>query len=590
MSYAARTTGYEPSPLSVQASFAARDLARRCSVSDFGADASGNSSSTAAIGNALAACGEIIFEHGRFISGTIELPHDTVVRIRSSAVVLGASSESGEYITASRNRWSSYQDYGHGGWSDALFYGNGVRNVTITGEGVVDGNGGLANSKPPKGGGCKMFSFVDSARVAVTGSLTLRDGGWFTMLFTNCDGIHLAGFDLRAVRDGINLMQSRNVHVEDIRIHGGRDDALKFGSDYSRGKSVASYNVLVRNSILGSSHGYAAIAFGTETVGDFYNFTFENLKLMGAMSGIALTSYDGAHIHDLTFRDIQMSDLASPFFFAIYARLRRPMKLVESRDARVGSIRNINLHRIFAENLRAKETKGLYATPVAMLDGMPRLVLEHIFQEHPIGPGISFRDVELRFPGLGEVAATCLPGITLAKKYPMGDVPAYAAYFRRVRGVHLKNVTASLAPAVADGRPAIVIEDSNAVQLRDVAVHRSNGSGYDVEVRRSHSIDSSVGLEVVQDPCNPLLLGSKLGDPLLLGSKLARTISLCGYTWCLRFQVTALCGLLFLGCCCWCYLRVRPRRPVTASKRISLSASGYCPREGEPRERERLSA
>lgn len=351
-----------------------------------------------------------------------------------------------------------------------------------------------------------MFSFVDSTDVAITGSLTLRNGGWFTMIFTNCDGVHLSGFDLRADRDGIDLMQSRNVLVENINMYGGADDALKFGSDYSRGREIASYNVHVRDSSIGSD-AVDAIVIGTETVGDFYNFTFENLTLTGGMSGIGLTSYDGANIHDLLFTNIKMRDLASPFFFAIYARLRRPPDVLKSRDSGVGSISNITLQSIFAENLIANNTpsssaSGHYSVAVGMVNGMPKNAVELIFKDHPVGPGILFRDVELHFPGRGQVAPACLPGDVKTKKYPMGDVPAYGAYLRRARGVQLENVSVRLPPAVADSRPAIVIEEAEAVQLQDVTVDRSDGSGYDIEVRHCQSIDVSPELVVAEDPCD----------------------------------------------------------------------------------------
>jgi hypothetical protein len=56
-----------------------------------------------------------------------------------------------------------------------------VHNVTITGAGVVNGNGALVDGTPDPGSGCKMFGFVDSIRITLSG-FTTHNGGWFTIL------------------------------------------------------------------------------------------------------------------------------------------------------------------------------------------------------------------------------------------------------------------------------------------------------------------------------------------------------------------------------------------------------------------------
>ena len=82
-----------------------------------------------------------------------------------------------------------------------------------------------------------MFSFVSSQDLTIFG-LRPRLGGWFAMLLTNCERLHLSGLELVADRDAIDLMESWDVLVEAVRISGGTDDALKFGSDISRGRSI----------------------------------------------------------------------------------------------------------------------------------------------------------------------------------------------------------------------------------------------------------------------------------------------------------------------------------------------------------------
>jgi polygalacturonase len=66
---------------------------------------------------------------------------------------------------------------------------------------------------------------------------------------------------------------------------GGGDDALVLKSDYSVGRVLPVYNVIVRNSRI-SSNGCNALNFGSETVGDFSNITWENIVVEGAGGAI----------------------------------------------------------------------------------------------------------------------------------------------------------------------------------------------------------------------------------------------------------------------------------------------------------------
>ena len=60
--------------------------------------------------------------------------------------------------------------------------------------------------------------------------------------------------------------------MEHMHISGGGDDAVKFGSDWSVGKRLNSYNVTVVNSVVGC--GCNGLQFGSETLGDFHSYHF----------------------------------------------------------------------------------------------------------------------------------------------------------------------------------------------------------------------------------------------------------------------------------------------------------------------------
>eukprot|EP01043_Picozoa_sp_COSAG02_P087838 COSAG02_NODE_25046_length_670_cov_0.894921_1_plen_196_part_01 len=192
---------------------------------------------TAAINAAIMHCGGLAFKSGLvFLTGTLVLKSDLVIVVENNATILGAK---GHIMVPPPNpqpasRWypeGGYQDYGHTHWADSLFFGHAVSNVTVMGGGTVDGNGALQSGTPKAGDGCKMFGFVDSTGVTLSG-VTTRRGGWFTVLATNTEHLTLKGMTIHAARDALDIMGCRHVLITEMNISGGGDDAVKFGSDY----------------------------------------------------------------------------------------------------------------------------------------------------------------------------------------------------------------------------------------------------------------------------------------------------------------------------------------------------------------------
>jgi polygalacturonase len=169
------------------------------------------------------------------------------------------------------------------------------------GTGTIDGNGALGQGEPKKPGtGCKAFGLVGSTAIAIRG-VTIKHGGWFSILATDCEQLTISGVTIAAARDAMDIMGCRHVLIEDMNISGGGDDAVKFGSDWSRGEKVDSFNVSVINSVVGSN-GCNALQFGSETLGDFHDYRFENITVTAAgKAGIGIVSMDGGKIYNVTY-------------------------------------------------------------------------------------------------------------------------------------------------------------------------------------------------------------------------------------------------------------------------------------------------
>jgi hypothetical protein len=125
-------------------------------------------------------------------------------------------------------------------------------------------------------------------------------------------------------------------------VGGGGDDALALKSDWSLGRPLATVNVSVRDSVLGSL-GNNAMNIGSETVGDFSDIRFRNISVTSAgQSGIGLVSMDGGAIRNVSYSSIRMTRTATPIYMFIGARQRRPP------PRRVGSIAHVHFEDVSA--------------------------------------------------------------------------------------------------------------------------------------------------------------------------------------------------------------------------------------------------
>ena len=136
------------------------------------------------------------------------------------------------------------------------------------------------------------FTMIDTEINAIRGNAAWSGARWFGSLTRCC------------CADGIDICQCRHVRVDRALIHNGGDDALVIKSDYSTGMPRPSFDHVYSNSVIGSD-GASALRFGSETVGEIYDFLWENITITrAAKAAIGLVSMDGAHIHDIVYRNI----------------------------------------------------------------------------------------------------------------------------------------------------------------------------------------------------------------------------------------------------------------------------------------------
>jgi polygalacturonase len=109
-------------------------------VLDFNVIGDGKTKNTQAIADVIAACqagggGTVYFPAGTYLTGAVHLRSNMTLYLEAGAKLL-FSTDFDDYPMV-LTRWSGYQCYGY----SPLIYGIDLFNVSIKGEGIIDGQG-----------------------------------------------------------------------------------------------------------------------------------------------------------------------------------------------------------------------------------------------------------------------------------------------------------------------------------------------------------------------------------------------------------------------------------------------------------------
>ena len=234
-------------------------------------------------------------------------------------------------------------------WPSALINIYEQENVRITGKGTIDGNGKYWWDKfwgdPPRSGGmwvdyerrnvrwavdydCKRVRpvVVYKSKDVLLKEVTIKRAGFWTVSLTYSNRVHVDGLIIRnniggfgPSSDGINSDSSSDILVENCDIDCNDDNlCIKAGRD-ADGLRVnrPAENIVYRHCITRSGHGLFTI--GSETSGGVRNVEVYGLEAIGTNTGIRFKSAQvrGGLIENISFHDIQMKQVKSPFHFEL---------------------------------------------------------------------------------------------------------------------------------------------------------------------------------------------------------------------------------------------------------------------------------
>jgi polygalacturonase len=297
-------------------------------VRQFNATGDGKTYDTKSIQNAIDSChegggGVVYFPPGKYLVGTLFLKSNVTLYLEANATILGSQ---------------NMEDFD----IPYLIYAKDTQNTGITGRGTIDGQGEIywKGKNRPFNRPDVMILFENCSKVVLEGVMIQNAPHWTVAIsgseYVNINGITMINDYEAPNTDGIDIMASSNVFINNCFIQGG-DDCICLKN---KSKEKPTENITVTNCVIMSQD--AAIKLGTESVGDIKHCLFSNIVIRNTQDGIALYMKDGGTYENIHFSNItiESDDIINsvqrgsgfPIFIDIDKR---------SDTSKIGSMRNI---------------------------------------------------------------------------------------------------------------------------------------------------------------------------------------------------------------------------------------------------------
>ena len=343
-------------------------------------------------------------------------------------------------------------------WGDewvyySLIVAHNVNNVTIKGEGIIDGRGDsfpvITKKKPDRYRNRPYLLWFAECESVVIRDVELRNSAMWMQSYIRCNNLKIDGIKVynqsNKNNDLMDIDGCKDVIITNV-VGDSDDDGITFKSTTDR----ICENVTVSNCII-SSH-CNALKFGTETTTGFRNIAITNCVIRKSkvrdvitgcaegICGIALEIVDGGIMENITISNIVIDGPRVPFFIRLGNRARKHYK--EAPDPPIGSI-----HNVIISNIIAKASS-------------------------PIGCSITgITEKRIKSITLSNSRFVCVGGIKdniegivveeLKDEYPestmFGVLPSYGLYIRHAENINIHDIDFILESE--DKRPAIICDD-----------------------------------------------------------------------------------------------------------------------------------
>jgi hypothetical protein len=401
--------------------------------------------------------GSLVFEVGRYLTGSIHLKSKVGLQLKEGAVLLG-----------SLNPF----DYDKEG-STSLILADSQQHISIAGKGVIDGQGRqlaanvvalahagiiqdpLLHDRPNEANRPMLIYFRGCSDVVVR-QITLKDAASWVETYDQCKQLAIDSIrvDSKAYwnNDGMDIVDCSQVRVTDCFVDAADDGICLKSHD----PAAACTDVLIRDCTIRSSAN--AIKFGTVSRGGFRHIRIMHNRVYDTYrSALALEAVDGGAIEDVVADSLEAENIGNALFLRIGAR----------GGDRKSSLSDVTVSHFSVRIAAGKPDEGYaYEGPI---EDQPRNISPIVVAGLPGSfiKDIRLRDMLVQYPGGGNPFIAKLNPAEmdsipeLPANYPefsmFKELPAWGFYIRHARGLQISRLTLSC--AAKDYRPAIVLDD-----------------------------------------------------------------------------------------------------------------------------------
>jgi hypothetical protein len=450
--------------------------ARLFNILSFGAKGDGRTDNTRAFQKAIDAAasqgeGIVIVPAGNFVTGVLHMKSNVNLHLEEKAVLLGSARRI---------------DYGAGSAS-ALIVADSQQNISITGRGVIDGQGALLlkdiyrmleagtlqdsewktfnpwhQMRPEERNRPMLIQFKHCDKVDIRG-ITIRDGLCWIQDYKECSHLTIDSIRVKSTvmwnNDGVDVVDCQHVVITNS-FFDADDDGICLKSENANGRCE---DIEIAGCTIRSSA--SAFKMGTASRGVFSNIRVRDLKIYDTYrSAIALETVDGATLENIDIRNVNATNTGN----AIFLRLGR-----RNRKAPAGILRHIYIGNVRVEIPADKPDRGYE------MEGPPVKEPHNIFPssivgipEHPV-EDVVLENIEVSMPGGASKDTAFVPADSVhlvperEEAYPefsmFGELPASGLFVRHVKGLHLKKVSFTFRKE--EFRPVYIFEDAAGVAI-----------------------------------------------------------------------------------------------------------------------------
>ena len=370
-----------------------------CDVKKYGAKGDGTTKDTAAVQKAVDDCsagkggGTVEVPEGTFVVAPISLKSNMTLHLAKRATLLG-SPDIPDYPKATFARHTTVMP---------LLGSVNQENITINGEGVIDGNGhvwweyvrgvkdaGVLGNDHPRPMG---VVFDHSKHIKMEG-VTVQNAGFWQIVPYYADDVTFRNMKILAPRspntDAIDPFSSSNIVIDHVFSSVGDDNvAIKSGEINSPGPDAPSKNITITDCTFENGHG---LSIGSEIAGGVQNVHAERIHFKGTDQGIRIKAARdrGNDVSNISYKDITMEDVKTAILITEYYPSAPPPGEVPAAPV---TRLTPKFHGITIENVTAKNSGsagymvGLPESPVS------DLVLKNVHLEGKTGFSIAYSNI-----------------------------------------------------------------------------------------------------------------------------------------------------------------------------------------------------